>query len=484
MSRLTIKSASRVQTTMEGIYTDMERRIIASPPGICPVDLTSAFLKLCRAQTCGKCVPCRIGLTQIANMLYEVQSNTATMETLEQIRNTARIIEDSADCALGVEAARMILRSLDGCWEDYVEHVQHHHCSSVVTQSIPCVASCPAGVDIPGYVALVEQERYADAVRLIRKDNPLPVACAMICEHPCESRCRRTLLDAPINIRGLKLAAVNFAGTVPAPKCAESTGKRVAIIGGGPSGMEAAIIAAKRGHDVTIFEKADRLGGKLVFSEQVSFKYDLAKFMNYQINLVKKLGIKVVLNTEATPELIEAQKADWVLAAVGANAFVPPIPGTDGPNVMIAEECYKHIDEIGERVVLIGGGEVGCETALALAEKGKKVSIIEMLPELCPETFHLTRGVMLGKMEKCVDMYTGARCTGITTEGVSFVDKDGNEQFVPCDVVVMSSGMRPRQDLAESFRMTAPDFMPIGDCVIAKNVRTATRMAFDAATRI
>lgn len=114
MSRLTIKSASRVQTTMEGIYTDMERRIIASPPGICPVDLTSAFLKLCRAQTCGKCVPCRIGLTQIANMIYEVQSNTATMETLEQIRNTARIIEDSADCALGVEAARMVLRSLDG----------------------------------------------------------------------------------------------------------------------------------------------------------------------------------------------------------------------------------------------------------------------------------------------------------------------------------------------------------------------------------
>jgi len=221
-----------------------------------------------------------------------------------------------------------------------------------------------------------------------------------------------------------------------------------------------------------------------VFSEQVSFKYDLAKFMNYQINLVKKLGVKVVLNTEATPEMIEAEKADWVLAAVGANAFIPPIPGTDGPNVMIAEECYKHIDEIGEKVVLIGGGEVGCETALALSEKGKKVSVIEMLPELCPETFHLTRGVMLGKMEKCIDIYTGARCTGITTEGVKFVDKDGKEQFVPCDVVVMSSGMRPRQDLAESFRTTAPDFMPIGDCVVAKNVRTATRMAFDAATRI
>ena len=264
-----------------------------------------------------------------------------------------------------------------------------------------------------------------------------------------------------------------------------TTPKKVGIIGGGPSGMEAAIVAARRGHDVTIFEKADRLGGKLVFSEQVSFKYDLAKFLHYQMKLVEKLGVKVRLNTEATPEMIEAEKFDWVLAAVGANAFVPPIPGTDGKNVMIAEECYKHIDEIGEKVVLIGGGEVGCETALALAEKGKKVSIIEMLPELCPETFHLTRGVMLGLMnDQGIAQYTSARCTGITDKGVAFVDKDGNEQFVEADVVVMSSGMRPRSDLAESFHMTAPDFAAIGDCVEAKNVRTSTRTAYDAAIRI
>ncbi len=133
---------------------------------------------------------------------------------------------------------------------------------------------------------------------------------------------------------------------------------------------------------------------------------------------------------------------------------------------------------------MIGGGEVGCETALALAEMGKEVSIIEMLPELCPETFHLTRGVMLGKMEKCITSYTGARCSGITADGVNFINSEGVEQFIEADVVVMSSGMRPRQDLAESFRTTAPNFMPIGDCVVAKNVRTATRMAYDAAVRI
>ena len=254
MSRLTIMSASRAQTTVEGLYTDMERRIIASPPGICPVDLVAGFLKMCQAQTCGKCVPCRVGLRQISNMIDEVQEHRATMETLEKIRNTAKVIEDSADCALGVETARMVLRSLEGCWEDYVSHVKDHHCMSSVSQSIPCVANCPAGVDIPGYVALVEQGRNADAVRLIRKDNPLPVACAMICEHPCESRCRRTLLDAPINIRGLKLAAVTNAGIVPPPKCAPSTGKRVAIIGGGPSGLSAAYFLQLMGHQCTIFE--------------------------------------------------------------------------------------------------------------------------------------------------------------------------------------------------------------------------------------
>ncbi len=211
MSRLTIMSQSRAQTTVEGLYTDMERRIIASPPGICPVDLCAAFLKMCRAQTCGKCVPCRIGLKQIDNMLDDVLENRATMDTLENIKNTAATVRDSSDCALGVETARMVLRCLEGCYEDFVEHVEHHRCSSKITQSIPCVANCPAGVDIPGYVALVEQGSYADAVRLIRKDNPFPTACAMICEHPCESRCRRTLLDAPINIRGLKLAAASWS---------------------------------------------------------------------------------------------------------------------------------------------------------------------------------------------------------------------------------------------------------------------------------
>ena len=121
-----------------------------------------------------------------------------------------------------------------GFRDDYISHVTEGRCLGGLENPVPCVALCPAGVDIPGYVALVSEGRYADAVKLIRKDNPFPTACAYICEHPCEARCRRGMIDDPINIRGLKKFAVNNAGTVPNPPCAPDTGKRVAIVGGGP----------------------------------------------------------------------------------------------------------------------------------------------------------------------------------------------------------------------------------------------------------
>jgi hypothetical protein len=243
MSRLKIATPNKAQLTVERLYKDLERRIIASPPGLCPVDLQLSFLKMCHAQTCGKCVPCRVGLGQLQNLMEDVLAGKATLKTLDLIRDTASDIVDSADCAIGYEAAHMVLAGLEGFREDYVYHIEHGgKCSCHITQPVPCVALCPAGVDIPGYIALVKEERYADAVKLIRKDNPFPTACALICEHPCEARCRRNMIDSAINIRGLKRMAVDNAraNTVPVPEKAESTGKKVAIIGGGPGGLSAA----------------------------------------------------------------------------------------------------------------------------------------------------------------------------------------------------------------------------------------------------
>jgi len=263
LSRLDIMTPSRAQTVIDGLYRDVERRIAASPPGLCPVDLAMNFLNLCHAQTCGKCVPCRVGLGQLSDLMESVLDGKATMETIALIERTARVIVNSADCAIGRDAARLVLDGIQGFRDDYEEHVLRHRCLGGMQNPVPCVALCPAGVDIPGYTVLVKYGRYADAVRLIRQDNPFPSACAYICEHPCEARCRRNMIDDAVNIRGLKRYAVDHAGYVPHPACAEETGKTVAIVGGGPSGLSAAYYLALMGHKVTVYEKRAKLGGML-----------------------------------------------------------------------------------------------------------------------------------------------------------------------------------------------------------------------------
>ncbi len=178
------------------------------------------FLNLCHAQTCGKCVPCRIGLAQLSNCFRTCWTARPRWGRCELIERTAEIIVDTADCAIGIEAARLVLMGVRGFRDDYEEHILRHRCLGSLKNPVPCVALCPAGVDIPGYIALVSEGRYADAVRLIRKDNPFPTTCAYICEHPCEARCRRNMVDDAVNVRGLKRFAVDNAGDVPNPPCA------------------------------------------------------------------------------------------------------------------------------------------------------------------------------------------------------------------------------------------------------------------------
>ncbi len=378
MNRLTIASTNQAQVVVEGLYKDLERRIVASPPGLCPVDMAASFLKLCHAQTCGKCVPCRVGLSQLEIMLEEVLSGKATMDTIDLIEKTARVIVASADCAIGYEAANMVLKSVRGNREDYEEHVRNGRCTCSLNQPVPCVALCPARVDIPGYIALVSQGRYADAVRLIRKDNPFPTACALICEHPCEARCRRNMIDDSINIRGLKRYAVDHSGVVPAPENAPSTGKRVAIVGGGPGGLSAAYYLQLMGHHAVIFEKQPKLGGMLRYGIP---NYRLPRQrLGGGINVILSPGVEVHTGVSIGEQMSVAdlrQEYDAVYIAIGAHTDKKVgIPGEDSKNVISAVEMLRNIgndimpDFAGKRVAVIGGGNVAMDVARSSVRLG------------------------------------------------------------------------------------------------------------------
>lgn len=386
MSRLTILTKDKAQVTMESMYQDLERRIVASPPGLCPVDLTRSFIKMCLAQSCGKCVPCRVGLRQLARLFDNVLDGEATEETVENIKLTAEGIYYSADCAIGYEAAKLALKSVDGCIDDFESHIHNGFCSCNSNQLVSCVKSCPAGVDIPGYIALVQQKRYADAVRLIRRDNPMPTTCAYICEHPCENRCKRTIIDAPVNIRGLKKMAVDNAGIVPVPECEPDTGKKVAIIGGGPGGLSAAYYLALMGHKVTIFEQRKQLGGMLRYGIP-NYRFPRKK-LDEEIDSILSTGIEVKKNISVGKDISFddiTDEYDATYISIGAHADKKMgIEGEDARSGIIsAVEMLRAIgdgdmpDYTGKRVIVIGGGNVAMDVARSSIRLGaSKVSIV------------------------------------------------------------------------------------------------------------
>lgn len=390
MSRLDLKTQGKAQKVVGELYESLERRVAASHPGLCPVDMAGAFLRLCHGQSCGKCVPCRVGLGKLEEIIDDILDGDkdVTSYTMSVLKGTARAIYDSADCAIGYEAARMVLHTLDAFAEDYISHIEKGVCAKNIREyqeSIPCVGGCPARVDIPGYVALVNAGKPTEAVELIKKDNPFPTACALVCEHPCELHCRRSMVDSPINIRGIKRYAVDNAKNIRVPKKAESTGKKIAIIGGGPSGLTAAYYLQIMGHQCTIFDKRKHLGGMLRYGIP-SYRLPRERLQE-DIDAVLDLGVEVhskadIGNVDAIREL--RNEYDAIYIAIGAHSFSKlRIEGEDARGVLSAVEMLRAVgdgemmDLTGKNVCVVGGGNVAMDVARTSKRMGaKEVNII------------------------------------------------------------------------------------------------------------
>ena len=383
--RLSLSYPSNAEAAVSGISADMMRRLSSGSPLLCPVDTVSAFLRLCHAQSCGKCVPCRVGLGQLIRLHEQLLFGEGTEETIKQISRTAHSIADSADCAIGFEAARMVLRGLEGFPEDYQSHVENKRCSVSCQQAVPCMSMCPAGVEIPGYIALVREGRYNDAVRLILKDNPFPSVCGYVCEHPCEARCRRRILDDAVNIRGLKRYATDHADFIPALDRMESTGKTVAVIGAGPAGLTAACYLSLMGHDVTVFEKHKQPGGMLRYGIP---RYRLpAEQLDQDINAILKTGVQLHCNVEIGKDItLNDLRRDFDAVYISIGAHVDKklrIPGAEGEGVTSAVAMLGALgdgismDLRGKKVVVVGGGNVAMDAARSSVRLGaEQVSLV------------------------------------------------------------------------------------------------------------
>ncbi len=468
MERLQIESPGSGQKALQELYGMLGRRLEAAPGGLCPIDVVRNMIRISHSQSCGKCTPCRLGLGQLDQMMEQVLNGTADETILETIENTAKLILDTADCVIGTEAAKMALMSVTEFREEYLNHIRKGQCSCGTDHSIACVNACPAHVDIPGYISLIEAGRYDDAIKLIRKDNPFPSVCGYVCEHPCEAHCRRRMMDDAVNICGLKRFAADHATATDLPEKAPATGKKVAVIGGGPGGLTAAYYLALMGHEPFVYEQRPKLGGMLRYGIP-DYRLPQAVLDNdirYILNSGVKAQCGVSIGTDVTLEELKAQY-DAVYIAIGAHDDKKlGIEGEDSKNVVSAVSLLRNVGEgnaeslSGKRVVVIGGGNVAMDatrTALRLGASKvtcvyrRRIEDMTALPEEVREAqAEGAKMLALHAPERIeADENGNVAAFWATPQMVSTIGKDGRTSVkkadkpavrIPCDYIIVAIG--------------------------------------------
>ena len=361
----------------------------------CMVDVARFFIEFTHSESCGKCVPCRVGLDKMLQILNNCTLGTATHEDLETLDELCRMVRDTSLCALGTSAPNPVLTSLRHFRHEFEDHIMAKRCRAGVCEDLalsPCENSCPLHMNIPRFLELYKEERVEDAFLSVILDNPLPASTGRVCQHPCDNRCRRAAIDEPVNMRDVhrRIADEVFlsdkfetmVGRVLEQKF-EPTGHQIAVIGAGPTGLTCAYYLALLGHGVTIYDSRPAAGGMLRYALP---EYRLPKaVLDKEIELIERVGVKFKFNVNVGEELTLndiAHEYDAVFLAIGTwkEAWVY-LPGTELTGVIPALPFLESVSReekvpIGKNVVVIGGGNAAVDSARTARRLGADVTIV------------------------------------------------------------------------------------------------------------
>jgi len=361
----------------------------------CMVDVARYFIEFTHSESCGKCVPCRVGLDKGLRILNQFTQGKGTEEDLSTLDELGRMIRDTSLCGLGQTAPNPVLTTMRHFRHEFEDHLRAHRCRAGVCQDLalsPCENSCPLHMNIPRFLELYKEGRLDEAFESVILDNPLPASTGRVCQHPCDNRCRRHSIDEAVNMREVHRVIADtillsdrfgeMADRVAARKM-PATGKRVAVVGAGPTGLTAAFYLALFGHEVTIYESHAEAGGMLRFALP---EYRLPKsVLSKEIELIRRLGVKFEFNKSVGKDIsLNDLSLDFeaVFLSIGTwkEAWVY-LPGTELKGVMPALLFLEGIAmnapvPLGQRVAIIGGGNAAIDSARTALRRGATVTVI------------------------------------------------------------------------------------------------------------
>ena len=353
----------------------------------CMVDVARFFMEFCMEESCGKCTPCRVGTQKMLEVLTRICNGEGRENDIETLERWAKIMQNAALCGLGQTAPNPVLSTLRYFRHEYEAHIHEKHCPAVVCNNLfksPCQHACLIEMDIPAYIALVRADRLEDAYRVLLQTNPFPAICGRVCDHICETKCRRSTLDEPVNIKYLKRFITDNAPKPSVRRVSITQKERIAVVGAGPAGLTAARDLVLKGYGVTVFEALPEAGGMLRWGIP---EYRLPRdILRNEIKDILDSGIEISLNTRVGRDIswddIEKEFQAVFLAAGAQKSASIGVEGEDLAGVYGAVEYLREFNlgnrpATGSRVAIIGGGNSAIDASRSALRLGaKEVTIL------------------------------------------------------------------------------------------------------------